>query len=331
MKNSHIFAGSSNPQLAAKVASELEWDMGKATLRKFSDGEIGAEVLTHVRGGSGFVIQSTCWPSNDNLMEMLVLADALKRSDIAELTAVIPYFGYARQDRRPGYSRTPITSKLVADMIVTAGFDKVITLDIHSEQQQGFFPNYAPMINTSASVEIVRDIWYKFKEQIENGDLMVVSPDVGGTTRARQIAKRVGDAELAIIDKRRPTANESQVMNLIGSVEGKHCIIVDDMCDTAGTLCKAAGALKLHGALSVTSYATHPVLSGAAYRNILDSEIDEVVVTDTIPLATDRNKEAIRCVQSGRIRVISVAQLLAHTIRRMYKNQSVSEMYTNYT
>ena len=244
------------------------------------------------------------------------------------MTAVIPYYGYARQDRRPGYSRTPITSRLVADMIVAAGFNKVITLDIHSEQQQGFFPNTVPMINTSASPEIISDIWNKFSDEINAGQVTVVSPDVGGVKRARAVAKRLDNAELAIIDKRREAANQSEVMNLIGNVDGKHCVLVDDMCDTAGTLCKAAAALKVHGAASVTSYATHPVLSGPAYHNILSSGLDELVITDTIPLAADRDADARKCLTTGKIRVLSIATLLAETMRRTNANQSVSEIYT---
>lgn len=328
--NSHqIFTGNANVPLAKKIANHLDIELGKSTLKSFSDGEIGCEVWEHVGGEEVYVIQPTCAPTNDNIMELLILGDALKRSGVSKLTAVIPYYGYARQDRRPGFARTPITSKLVADMISAAGFDRVITVDIHSEQQQGFFPKPVQVVNVSGSPELLSDIWRKFGEEIPAGELMVVSPDVGGVARARHIAKRLDNVELAIVDKRREKANESEVMNLIGNVEGKHCIVVDDMVDTAGTLCKAATALKVHGAKSVTAYATHAVLSGAAYDNIYPSDLDELVVLDTIPIPTSTDAGARKCVADGRIRILSIAQLLAETIRRIGAHQSVSAMYTS--
>jgi ribose-phosphate pyrophosphokinase len=328
MHNAQIFTGNANPVLASRLAKVLNVELGQATIETFSDGEIGCEIKSHVRGEKVFVVQPTCYPTNNNLMELLLLGDALRRSDVDHMTAVIPYYGYARQDRRPGYSRTPITSRLVADMIVAGGYNKVITIDIHSAQQQGFFPNHVPMFNTSASPEIIGDIWNKFGGAIDANELVVVSPDVGGVARAREVAKRLDNAELAIIDKRRQVANQSEVMNLIGNVEDKDCVLVDDMCDTAGTLCKAANALKVRGARSVTSYATHGVLSGSAYTNILDSQLDELVVTDTIPLAAEIDVNARKCLTSGKIRILSIAALLAETMRRTHANQSVSEIYT---
>jgi len=327
MNNCQLFTGNSNVPLASKIAKHLSVTLGQLTLKTFSDGEIGCEVWEHVGGEEVYIIQSTCAPTNNNLMELLVLADALKRSGVSKLTAVIPYYGYARQDRRPGFARTPITSKLVADMIVAAGVDRVVTVDIHSEQQQGFFPGNVQLINVSGSKEILTDIWRKFGDDISSGDLIVVSPDVGGVPRGREIAKRLDNVDLAIVDKRREKANESEVMNLIGSVEGKHCVVVDDMVDTAGTLCKAAAALKVHGAVSVTAYATHAVLSGSAYDNIYPSELDELVVLDTIPIPVSTQAGARKCVADGRIRILSIATLLGETIRRMDSHQSVSEMY----
>lgn len=327
MNNVKIFTGNANPILAAKIAKILNLELGKAIVESFSDGELGVQVHTHVRGSDIFIIQPTCAPTNNNLMELLLLTDALKRSDAHHVTAVVPYYGYARQDRRPGFDRTPISARVVADMMVAAGVNKIITVDIHAEQEQGFFPSCVPMVNTSASPEIISDIWCKFQEQIQNEEVIVVSPDVGGVVRARHVAKRLDNTDLAIIDKRRQKVNQSEVMNLIGDVEDKHCVIVDDMVDTAGTLCKAASALKVNGALSVTAYGTHPVLSGKAYENIIDSDLDELVVTDTIPTAGTTDIIARKCLSTGKIRVLSIATLLAETMRRTANGQSVSDMY----
>ena len=317
MLSSTIFTGNANPKLAKDVARLLNTRLGKAEIARFSDGEIRVEVNETVRGQDVFIIQSTCNPANDNLMELLLMGDALRRSATNRLIAVIPYFGYARQDRRPNFSRVSITSRLVADMIQAAGFDSVIFVDIHSTQQQGFFK--IPTINISASPIIVSDIWRKYMK--DPSTAMVVSPDVGGVARARSIAKQLDDAELAIVDKRRPEANVSEVMNIIGDVEGRNCIMIDDMADTAGTLCKAASALKEHGAKTVAAYCTHPVLSGPAYENIASSSaLDELVVTDTIPLKTIT-------AASLPIRTLSVAELIAETISRIDTDKSVSELY----
>ncbi len=308
-----LFSGNSNPELSRKVARHLNLTLGQATVERFSDGEVMAEIGENVRGREVYVLQSTCAPTNDNLMELLVMVDALRRSSAAKITAVIPYFGYARQDRRPRSARVPITARLVADMIGQSGVDHVLTIDLHADQIQGFFG--VPVDNIYASPLLMGDIW-----RSKYPDLIVVSPDVGGVVRARAIAKLLGGLDLAIIDKRRPAANVAKVMNIIGEVEGKSCVLVDDLVDTAGTLCKAAKALKEHGAARVNAYATHAVLSGSAVDNIAGSELDELVVTDTIPLSA----EASGCKQ---IRQLSVSELLAETIRRMATGESVSSLY----
>jgi len=315
LNNAKIFAGNANPQLAKDIAQALHCRLGKVEVDKFSDKEIRIELDEKVRMQSVFIVQPTCAPANDNLMELLIMADACRRSAATKIIGVIPYYGYARQDRRPGYTRTPVTSRLVADMIQVAGIQQLVIVDLHSEQQQGFFT--IPVTNISAAPIIVGDIWRKYQRDINN--IVIVSPDTGGVARARSIAKQVNDADLAIIDKRRPQANVSQVMNVIGDVEGRDCIVVDDMIDTAGTLAKAADALKEKGANSVIAYATHPVFSGAAYETINESVLDEVIVTDTIPLSTERS--------SDKIRVISIASLLAETMRRIHTGKSVSEIY----
>jgi len=309
-----IFTGTANPKLAKDVTNYLHLDLGQAEIEQFSDGEVRVEIHETIRGHELYFIQPTCAPANDNLMELIIMADAARRSSCSTMTAVIPYFGYARQDRRPDYTRTPITARVVADMIETVGVDRVVTVDIHSGQQQGFF--HIPVTNISAAPEIVGDIWRKYKMD----DIIVVSPDTGGVVRARHIAKQLDDADLAIIDKRRPKANVAQVMNIIGNVEGKTCIMIDDMIDTAGSLSKGAAALKAAGATKVVAYATHPVFSGAAYDNIMSSDLDEVVVTDTIPLSAEFKT-------APKVRVISIAPLLAETIRRMQSRQSISELY----
>lgn len=328
LKSAHIFTGNANPDLANKIAGILKTPISKALVSRFSDGEINVSIGVNVRGHTAFVIQPTCsvgdyagMSPNDSLMELLIMIDALRRSAVKEIIAVIPLYGYARQDRRPEYSRTPITSRLVAGMLETAGVDQVVTVDIHSTQQQGFFT--VPMINISASPEIISDVWKVNGKN--NQRLVVVSPDVGGVARARYIAKRLNNADLAIVDKRREKANESKVMNVIGDVEGAHCVMIDDMIDTAGTLCGAGQALKERGAASVSAYGTHAVLSGRAYENILESELDEVVVTDTIPLA--KTEAAEKCLAAGKLRQISVATLISETMRRIRSKQSVSEIY----
>ena len=315
LTDSKIFAGNANIKLATKIAKSLNTSLGKVEVDKFSDKEIRVEIAEPIRLQTIFIIQPTCAPVNDNLMEFLIMADAARRSAPQKIIGVMPYYGYARQDRRPAYTRTPVTSRLVADMIQIAGVDQLIIVDLHSEQQQGFFT--IPVTIISAAPIIVGDIWRKHQRNINN--IVIVSPDTGGVARARSIAKQVNDADLAIIDKRRPKANVSQVMNVIGDVEGRDCIIVDDMIDTAGTLVKAAAALKEKGANSVIAYATHPVFSGSAFENINNSELDEVVVTDTIPLPSDKS--------SDKIRVISIASLLAETMRRINNGKSVSEIY----
>jgi len=314
--NSKIFSGNANIPLAKKIAKALNTRLGKVDVERFSDKEIRVELTELVREQNVFIIQPTCAPANDNLMEFLIMADAVKRSAAHKTIGVIPYYGYSRQDRRPAYTRTPITSKLVADMIQVAGIEQLIVVDLHSEQQQGFFT--IPVTNISASPIIVGDIWRKYQRDIDN--VVVVSPDTGGVARARSIAKQVGDADLAIIDKRRPEANVAQVMNVIGDVDGRDCIIIDDMIDTAGTLAKGAAALKENGANSVIAYATHPVFSGNAYKNIIESELDEVIVTDTIPTEIPDDAQ-------DKIRVISIASLLAETMRRINNGKSVSEIY----
>ena len=307
-----VFSGNANPKLAADVAKHLGIDIGRADVGRFSDGEVSVELQEHVRGRDVFVMQSTSAPCNDNLMELLVMVDALKRASAGRITATIPYFGYARQDRRSRSNRVPIAAKLVANMLVAAGVDRVLTMDLHAEQIQGFFD--IPVDNIYGLPILLADVEKKYNE-----NLLVVSPDHGGVIRARSLAKRL-ECDLAIIDKRRPKANVAEVMNIIGDVKGRTCVIMDDIVDTAGTLCKAATALKQHGAGKVVAYCTHPVLSGAAVERINSSDIDEVVVTDTIPLRDDALK-------SPRIRQLSVAELLAETIRRISNEDSVSSLF----
>ena len=311
-----LFSGNASRKLAGDVAHCLGEPLGKALVGKFSDGEVQVEIEENVRKQDVFVMQSTCAPSAENLMELLVLVDALKRASAASVTAVIPYFGYARQDRRLRAARVPITAKVAAQMIGVVGTERVLTVDIHADQIQGFFD--IPHDNVYASPVLLADIWRNYSSD----DLIVVSPDVGGVVRARAVAKRLDDADLAIIDKRRPRANEATVMNIIGDVDGKICVLVDDIVDTAGTLCAAATALKDRGAKKVVAYCTHPVLSGPAVANITKSNMDELVVTDTIPLS----EAAEAC---GKIRQLSVAQLLAETVRRMAGGESVSSLYVD--
>lgn len=313
LPNMAIFSGNASPEFAKKIARHLTLPLNKIQVGRFSDGEINVEIMENIRGRDVFIVQSTCPPVNDNLMELLVVADACRRASVGRITAVVPYFGYARQDRRPRAARVPITARLVAGMIDISGIDRVLTVDLHADQIQGFFS--IPVDNVYASPVLLGDLW---KQKYE--DMVIVSPDVGGVVRARALAKRMDDADLAIIDKRRPRPNESKVMNIIGEVDGKTCVLIDDMIDTAGTLCQAAGALKEHGATRVVAYITHPVLSGAAVERINDSEIDEIVVTDTIPLSPE-------AMESGKIRQLSVAELLAETMRRISLNESVSSMY----
>lgn len=308
-----VFAGNANPRLAQSIADQLRLQMGDAHVDSFSDGEVQVEIMENVRGKDVFVVQPTCAPTNDNLMELLVMIDALRRSSAYRITAVIPYFGYARQDRRPRSARVPITAKVVATMIGTVKADRVLTVDLHADQIQGFFD--IPVDNVYASPILLGDVWRQ-KYQ----DIVVVSPDVGGVVRARALAKRLDDADLAIIDKRRPRPNEARVMNIIGEVEDRTCVLVDDLVDTAGTLCLAAMALKERGAKRVVAYCTHPVLSGSAVENIQASELDELVVTDTIPLRED----AQNC---DKIRQLSIATMLAETMRRISNEESVSSLY----
>ncbi len=308
-----VFGGNAHPQLAQSIARYLHLPLGKANVNRFSDGEVAVEVMENVRGKDVFIVQPTCAPTNDNLMELLVMVDALRRSSADRITAVIPYFGYSRQDRRPRAARVPISARVVADMITSVGVDRVLTIDLHADQIQGFFT--MPVDNVYASPVLLSDIWRQ-----KHPDMMVVSPDVGGVVRARALAKRLDGADLAIVDKRRPGPNEAKVMNIIGDVTGRTCILVDDMVDTAGTLCEAARVLKEHGASKVVAYCTHPILSGSAVERISASELDELVVTDTIPLRQD----AYEC---GRIRQLSVADMLAETMRRISAEESVSSMY----
>ncbi len=308
-----VFTGNSNRDLAKKVSSRLYLELGSAKVDKFSDGEVTVELNENVRGKDVFVLQSTCEPTNDNLMELLLIIDALRRASASRITAVVPYFGYARQDRRVRSARVPISSKVVAEMMVSVGVDRVLTVDLHAEQIQGFFT--CPVDNVYGSPILNDDIVASnFK------DVVVVSPDIGGVVRARAIAKQLDDADLAIIDKRRPRANESEVMNLIGDVEGRTAIMVDDMVDTAGTLCSAANALKERGATKVVAYCTHAVLSGKALDNVRNSELDELVVTDTIPLSDDA-----RSVK--KIRQLTIADLLAESIRRVSNEESISALF----
>lgn len=310
-----VFSGNANLPLAEGIVRKLNMRLGMASVGRFSDGEIAVEIEENVRGREVFVVQPTCSPINENLMELLIMIDAFRRSSASLITAVIPYYGYSRQDRRTRSSRVPISAKLVAKMITAAGADRVLTVDLHADQIQGFFD--VPVDNVYASPILLGDVWRQ-----SYPDLIVVSPDVGGVVRARALAKRLDDADLAIIDKRRPRANESKVMNIIGDVDGRTCVIVDDLVDTAGTLCKAAKALKEHGALKVVAYCTHPVLSGSAIDNICNSVLDELVVTDTIPL----RPEAEQC---DKIRVLSVAEMLAETMRRIAVGESVSSLYVD--
>ena len=311
-----VFSGNANRPLAEAVCRELGVRPGKALVSTFSDGEVQVEIEENVRRQEVFVIQPTNAPTAENFMELLVLVDALKRASAASVTAVVPYFGYARQDRRPRSSRVPITAKVAAKMFGAVGCDRVLTVDLHADQIQGFFD--IPVDNVYASPLLLADIWRAHGTD----NLIVVSPDVGGVVRARAIAKRLDDADLAIIDKRRPKANVSTVMNIIGDVEGKTCVLVDDIVDTAGTLCAAANALKERGALKVAAYCTHPVLSGAAIDNVTRSQLDELVVTDTIRLSD----AAKAC---PKIRQLSVAELLAETIRRVAFGESVSSLYVD--
>ena len=311
-----IFSGNANRALAVAVCKELGVRPGKALVSTFSDGEVQVEIEENVRQQEVFVIQPTCAPSAENLVELLVLIDALKRASVSSVTAVVPYFGYARQDRRPRSSRVPITAKVAAKMFSAVDCDRVLTIDLHADQIQGFFD--IPVDNVYASPLLLADIWRAHGTD----NMVVVSPDVGGVVRARAIAKRLDDADLAIIDKRRPKANVATVMNIIGDVAGKTCVLVDDIVDTAGTLCAAAAALKAQGATKVVAYCTHAVLSGAAISNIRNSQLDELVVTDTIPLT-----EAAR--ECGRVRQLSVAELLAETIRRIAFGESVSSLYVD--
>ena len=309
-----VFTGNANPVLAQEIARHLMQPLGRALVGRFSDGEIQVEIMENVRGKDVYLVQSTCPPTNEHLMELLVMADACRRASAGRITAVIPYLGYARQDRRQRAMRVPITAKLVADMIGAAGVNRVLTVDLHADQIQGFFD--IPLDNVYASPVLLADIWrYQGTK-----DLLVVSPDVGGVVRARAIAKRLDDAELAIIDKRRPRPNESEVMNIIGEVQGKTCVLIDDLVDTAGTLCHAATALKGAGAKKVLAYITHPVLSGPAIERISQSDLDQLVVTDTIPL----REEAKKC---PKIRQLTVAGLLAETMRRIRDEESVSSLY----
>jgi ribose-phosphate pyrophosphokinase len=308
-----LFAGNANPALAHDIARQLTTPLGRAYVGRFSDGEVNIELMENVRGRDVFIVQPTCPPANDHLMELLVMVDACRRASAAKITAVVPYFGYSRQDRRPRATRSAITAKLVANMVQGSGVDRLLTIDLHSDQIQGFFD--IPVDNVYASPVLLGDA---YRQRYEN--MIVVSPDVGGVVRARALAKRLDDADLAIIDKRRPRPNESKVMNIIGEVTGKTCVLIDDMVDTAGTLCAGAQALKDEGATKVVAYITHAILSGNAIEKIMKSALDELVVTDTIPLSPAAK-------QCGRIRVLSVAGLLAETIRRIRDEDSVSSLY----
>ena len=309
-----VFTGNANPQLAENVDHHLGMSLGRANVGKFSDGETAVELLENVRGRDVFILQPTCMPTSDNLMEVLVIADTLKRASAGRITAAIPYFGYARQDRRPRSARVPITAKLVANMLDTAGIDRILTVDLHADQIQGFFN--IPVDNIYATPVLIRDIQ---EERLNN--IVVVSPDIGGVVRARAAAKAI-NADLAIIDKRRPKANVAEIMNIIGEVQGKCCLLFDDMIDTANTLCQAATALKEQGADKVLAYATHPVLSGEAVKRINASIIDKVVVTDTIPLSENAKK-------SKKIKQISISGVLAETIRRISNEESVSYLFND--
>ncbi|WOH39528.1 ribose-phosphate pyrophosphokinase [Thalassotalea fonticola] len=313
MPEMKIFAGNATPELAKKIADRLYINLGDAKVGSFSDGEISVEITENVRGADVFIIQSTCAPTNNNLMELIVMVDALRRASAGRITAVIPYFGYARQDRRVRSARVPITAKVVADFLSSVGVDRVLTVDLHAEQIQGFFD--VPVDNVFGTPILLEDMLNK---KLDNP--VVVSPDIGGVVRARAVAKLLDDTDLAIIDKRRPKANVSQVMHIIGDVDGRDCIIVDDMIDTGGTLCKAAAALKEHGAKRVFAYATHPVLSGGAVENIKNSVIDEMIVTDSIPL-TDEMKAL------SNVRQLSLSGMLSEAIRRVSNEESISAMF----
>ncbi len=313
-KGLDIFTGTANPEFASEVSEILGIKISKADVGYFSDGELKVEIEENVRGHDTFIIQSTCSPTNKNVMEIMLIADALKRSSASRITAVVPYYGYARQDRRVRSARVPISAKVVADMFASVGIDRVLTIDLHSETIQGFFD--MPADNVYATKIMVDDI----KDNNDRNEVIVVSPDVGGVVRSRALAKLLDDTDLAIIDKRRAVANESEVMNIIGEVEGKVCIVPDDIIDTAGTLCNAAKALKDKGAKAVKAYITHPVLSGPAIERLNKSEIDELIVTNSIPL----NKEAKKC---SKIRVISIANIIAECITRLSNEESLSEMF----
>lgn len=313
MSTMMIFTGNANSDLALKISEHLNISIGKANVGTFSDGETMVEILENVRGRDVFIVQSTCSPTNDNLMELITMSDALRRSSAGRITAVVPYFGYARQDRRVRSARVPITAKVVAGMLEAVGIERVLTTDLHADQIQGFF--YIPVDNVYSTPVLLEDIR---QQNLDN--LMVISPDVGGVVRARAMAKQLNDAELSIIDKRRSGPNKSEVMHIIGEPAGRHCIIIDDIVDTAGTLCSAAEQLKQNGAISVRAYITHPVLSGPAISNIMNSYLDEVVVTDTIPLS----KTALQC---SKIRVVSIAAMLAQAIKRINDEESVSSMF----
>ena len=314
MNNFDLFTGTANPELASEVSEILGMSLSAADVGYFSDGEIKVQIEDNVRGHDTFIIQSTCTPQNKNLMELMLLADALKRSSASRITAVVPYYGYARQDRRVRSARVPISAKVVADMFSSVGIDRVLTIDLHSETIQGFFD--MPADNVYAAKLMVDDI----KANNERKDIVLVSPDVGGVVRTRAIAKLLDDSDLAIIDKRRAAANQSEVMNIIGDIEGKVCIVPDDIIDTAGTLCNAANALKDKGAKAVKAYITHPVLSGPAIERLEKSEIDELVVTNSIPLS----QEAEKC---SKIRVISLGSAIAECIKRLSSEKSLSEMF----
>ncbi|WP_305881968.1 ribose-phosphate pyrophosphokinase [Gilvimarinus sp. DA14] len=307
-----VFTGNANPDLAKKIVDQLGMTLGDVSVSQFSDGEVAIELNVNVRGRDVFVVQPTCAPTNDNLIELIVMVDALRRASAGRITAVVPYFGYARQDRRVRSARVPITAKVVADMMVGAGIDRLLTVDLHAEQIQGFFD--VPVDNVYGSPVLLEDIE---KQKFE--DLVVVSPDIGGVVRARAVAKQLG-VDLAIIDKRRPSANVAEIMNIIGEIEGRTCLLVDDMVDTAGTLCNAASALKKQGAKRVVAYATHPVLSGKAVDNLNNSELDELVVTDSIPL----RPEVAAC---GRVRVLTLSRMLAEAVRRLSNEESLSAMF----
>jgi len=307
-----VFTGNANPMLAQKIVDQLGISLGEASVTQFSDGEVDVELLVNVRGRDVFVVQPTCAPTNDNLIELIVMVDALRRASAGRITAVVPYFGYARQDRRVRSARVPITAKVVADMMVGAGVDRVLTVDLHAEQIQGFFD--VPVDNVYGSPVLLEDI-----ETQGFSDLVVVSPDIGGVVRARAVAKQL-DVDLAIIDKRRPSTNVAEIMNIIGDINNRTCLLVDDMVDTAGTLCNAAKALKDQGAKRVVAYATHPVLSGGAIENLKNSQLDELVVTDSIPL----RDEAIAC---GRVRLLTLSKMLGEAVRRLSNEESLSAMF----